>query len=128
MKTEDILNLDCRKEENRMKLNSFLYKVKPIQRRMEKLGKGRGVEVPMEVLEEVMQGLCLRYGYRIQHIIPSFDTDRFIFYNSSITKRRDTVLRVGNAYGCTMHETIAKIIVKIYADIRKEQEKNGEEA
>lgn len=128
MKTEDILNLDCRKEENRIKLNSFLYKVKPIQRRMEKLGKGRRAEVPMEVLEEVMQGLCLRYGYRIQHIIPSFDTDRFIFYNSSITKRRDTVLWVGNAYGCTMHETIAKIIVKIYADIRKEQEKDGEEA
>lgn len=128
MKTEDILNLDCRKEESRMKLNSFLYKVKPIQRRMEKLGKGRRVEVPMEVLEEVMQGLCLRYGYRIQHIIPSFDADRFIFYNSSITKRRDTVLWVGNAYGCTMRETIAKIIVKIYADIRKEQEKDGEEA
>ena len=59
MKTEDILNLDCRKEENRIKLNSFLYKVKPIQKRMEKLGRGRRAEVPMEVLEEVMQGLCL---------------------------------------------------------------------
>lgn len=122
MKTEDILNLDCRKEENKTKVNCFLYKVKPIQKRMEKLGRRRA-EVPLEVLEEVMQGLCLRYGYRLQHIIPVFDVDRFIYYTSSITKRRDTVLWIGNAYGCTMWEVVAKIIIKIYADIRKEQEK-----
>lgn len=120
MKTDDILNLDCTKSENKNKINRFLYNIKPINKIM---GNDKTKQVPLEVLEETLHGVCIKYKYEIQNICPYYEQERFVFYVTSIIKTKDTREWVGNTYGKTMWELLAKSMIKIYSEILKERNK-----
>lgn len=121
MKTDDILNLDCAKQENKNKLNSFLCKVKPVAKLMGKNNITKGEVIPTEVLEKALNGICSHYGYRTQGICSYFEDDTFKFYKVSVLDKNRQWK--GNAYGLTLWETEAKTIIKIYTLIKKgEQE------
>lgn len=126
MKTEDILNLDCTKGNNLEQINKFLWKVKPVARILEKNHYTRTEIAPIELLEQVLHGLCERYGYRTQGINTYYEEgenkeSKFVFYTVSLLKIRETREWVGNVYGKTLWETVAKIIIKVYADLKKEK-------
>lgn len=126
MKTEDILNLDCTKGNNLEQINKFLWKVKPVARILEKNHYTKAEQAPLELLEQALHGIMLRYGYRTQGINTYYETgedkeSRFVFYSVSMLKIRETSEWIGNVYGKTMWETVAKIIIKVYADLKKEK-------
>lgn len=126
MKTEDILNLDCTKGNNLEQINKFLWKVKPVARILEKNHYTKAEQAPLELLEQALHGIMLRYGYRTQGINTYYEErgnkeSRFVFYSVSLLKIRGTRDWIGNVYGKTMWETVAKIIIKIYADLKKEK-------
>lgn len=127
MKTEDILNLDCNEENNLEQINKFIWKVKPVARILEKNHYTKTEQAPLELLEHALHGIMLRYGYRTQGINTYYEEgedkeSRFVFYTVSLLKIRDTSEWIGNVYGKTLWETVAKIIIKIYADLKKEKE------
>lgn len=126
MKTEDILNLDCTKGNNLEQMNKFLWKVKPVARILEKNHYTKTEQAPLELLEQALHGIMLRYGYRTQGINSYYEEkedkgNRFVFYTVSVLKTRETREWIGNVYGKTMWETVAKIIIKVYADLKKEK-------
>lgn len=126
MKTEDILNLDCIKGNNLEQINKFLWKVKPVARILEKNNYTKTEQAPLELLEQALHGIMLRYGYRTQGINSYYEErgdkgNRFVFYTVSVLKTRETSEWIGNVYGKTMWETVAKIIIKVYADLKKEK-------
>lgn len=126
MKTEDILNIDCREQEGRDTLNRFLWKIKPVT----KLGVPKGCILSIEDLEKVLHGISIRYGYTIQGIQPYYeDNQRFVFFSCGVMKLQENTKRrlgtwIGTVYGITLWEAMAKIIVKIYGDIM-ERRKSG---
>ena len=127
MKTEDILNLDCTDGSNLEQINKFLWKVKPVARILEKNHYTKTEQAPLELLEQALHGIMLRYGYRIQGINTYYETEEgkeieFVFYTASLLKIRDTREWIGNVYGKTLWEIVAKTIIKIYADLKKEKE------
>lgn len=127
MKTEDILNLDCTDRNNLEQINKFLWKVKPVARILEKNHYTKTEQAPLELLEQALHGIMLRYGYRIQGINTYYETEEgkeieFVFYTASLLKIRDTREWIGNVYGRTLWETVAKTIIKVYADLKKEKE------
>ena len=127
MKTEDILNLDCTDGNNLEQINKFLWKVKPVARILEKNHYTKTKRAPLELLEQALHGIMLRYGYRIQGINTYYETEEgkeieFVFYTASLLKIRDTREWIGNVYGKTLWETVAKTIIKVYADLKKEKE------
>ena len=127
MKTEDILNLDCTDGNNLEQINKFLWKVKPVARILEKNHYTKTKQAPLELLEQALHGIMLRYGYRIQGINTYYETEEgkeieFVFYTASLLKIRDTREWIGNVYGKTLWETVAKTIIKVYADLKKEKE------
>ena len=127
MKTEDILNLDCTDGNNLEQINKFLWKVKPVARILEKNHYTKTEQSPLELLEQALHGIMLRYGYRIQGINTYYETEEgkeieFVFYTASLLKIRDTREWIGNVYGKTLWETVAKTIIKVYADLKKEKE------
>ena len=127
MKTEDILNLDCTDGSNLEQINKFLWKVKPVARILEKNHYTKTKQAPLELLEQALHGIMLRYGYRIQGINTYYETEEgkeieFVFYTASLLKIRDTREWIGNVYGKTLWEIVAKTIIKIYADLKKEKE------
>lgn len=126
MKTDEILNLDCTKQKNKEKINKILWKIKPVARILEKNGYMKTEQAPLELLEQALHGIMLHYGYRTQGINPYYEEgedkeNRFIFYSVSLLKIRETRDWIGNVYGKTMWETVAKIIIKVYADLKKEK-------
>lgn len=126
MKTEDILNLDCTKGNNLEQINKFLWKVKPVARILEKNHYTKTEQAPLELLEQALHGIMLRYGYRTQGINTYYETEEgkeieFVFYTVSLLKIRETREWVGNVYGKTLWETVAKTIIKVYADLKKEK-------
>ena len=127
MKTEDILNLDCTKGNNLEQINKFLWKVKPVARILEKNHYTKTEQAPLELLEQALHGIMLRYGYRVQGINTYYETEEgkeieFVFYTASLLKIRETREWIGNVYGKTLWETVAKTIIKVYADLKKEKE------
>lgn len=119
MKTDDILNLDCSKEENKAKINKFLMKIKPVQK---KNGNMKADIVPLETLEHVLHGIMLKYGYRAQGINTYYEAERFVFYSVNLLKKRETSIWIGVVYGKTMWEVVAKMIIKVYADCKREKQ------
>ena len=127
MKTENILDLDCTKEENIKQINRFLWKIKPLVKILEKQGCTKAEQVPLELLEQTLQGMMAHYKYKTQGINLYFEEQEnkevFVFYNVSVLRIRKTRDWIGNVYGKTLWEVVAKLLIKIYADVKKEKEK-----
>lgn len=122
MKTDDVLNLDCTKDENKKKLNRFLYNIKPIVKQM---GEDKTKQIPLSVLEKTLHNISIKYGYRNQGVNDYYEKQEFKFYTVSIVKKADNSW-IGNIYGKTLWETVAKQIIKIYADVLKERNEKNE--
>lgn len=121
---EQVLNLDCRHEKNIVRLNDFLKTIKPIKKIIDKepyITHSKKL-VEIWVLEKVLHGLSIRYDYRCQGILSYYEDKTFVHYSVSILKIRATREWIGNVYGTTIWEVLAKMIVKIYGDIKAEQE------
>ena len=124
MKTEEILNIDCRKPEGKEKINRFLWKIKPFSR----LGIPKGCLLSSEDIEAVLHGISIRYGYRLVHISLYYEEEKtFIFFKGDVTKKSDGINHwCGSVYGVTMWELLAKTLIKMYSEIQKEKKKNEE--
>ena len=123
MKTEDILNLDCRKPENKKTIEKYLLKVKPVKKLYDKEG-----ELTIELLEKAMHGIILHYDFSIavQGIRPHYDGEKFIYYVVDVLRdAKGERTWCGCVYGVTMWEVVAKIIIKIYGEIMKERGTNN---
>ena len=66
MKTEDILNLDYRKEENQEAIQRVLRKIKPLSKFSE------DENIPFEKLEKLIGLYQNKYAIKIQYIIPYY--------------------------------------------------------
>lgn len=119
MKTEEILNIDCRKEGGKEKINSFLWKIKPVT----KLKIPKGCMLSIEDIEKVLHGICTHYDYIVQQIAPYYeDGKQFVFFKGEIMKKRNKINEwCGTVYGKTMWELLAKSLIKIYSEIKKEK-------
>lgn len=110
MKTEDILNLDYRKEENQEAIQRVLRKIKP-------LSKFSDDEIiPFEKLEKLIGLYQNKYAIKIQYIMPNYEGS--IIYSASLL-RSDNFKWIGNVYGMCMYELFAKIAIKMYTEIKK---------
>lgn len=115
MKTEEILNLDCRKENQKALLCKFLKKIP--------YAEGQSKIFRVKDLEDIIYNMCVWEGYRLQSIETIYSTESFRYVAG--IKDVNGNRWVGNTYGLTLWELLAKGIVKIYADMR-EKEKNEE--
>ena len=81
MKTIELLNLDCTKEENAEIIQKALKKIKPFSNI-----KGK---VDLELLEKYISKVTVKYHIMIQWITPTF-TDKIDSMYSISFKRTDT--------------------------------------
>lgn len=110
MKTEDILNLDYRKEENQESIQRVLRKIKPLSKFSE------DENIPFEKLEKLIGLYQNKYAIKIQYIMPNYEGS--IIYSASLL-RSDNFKWIGNVYGMCMYELFAKIAIKMYTEIKK---------
>ena len=126
-KVQEMLLIDCRKQEGKEKINKILCKINPIKQKMIKLGYVKGDIVPLEQLEKFLQFVRIKYGYRTQWINSYFETDKtinktkFVFYTHGLVDEKDKWIT--NVEGRTLWELFAKTAIVFYDEIKRGEQK-----
>ena len=123
MKTDEILNLDYRKEENKEIIQKVLRKIKPLSKFSEESN------IPIEAIEKVIHVMVNKYEITPQWLTISYHEQDVNLYSISV-KTSNTHKWLGNVYGVYLYEVFAKLAIKIYSEIKSgkipEREKSKE--
>ena len=113
MKTNDIINLDCRKEENQEIIQKVLRQIKP-------LSKYSGeCDIPLSAVEKVITVMCKKYCLRIKEFVSDIWSNndytiwRVVLINETNNKVIDTI------YGVSLYEVFAKSAIRLYAEVKR---------
>lgn len=111
MKTEQILNLDFRKEENKEIIQKVLRKIKPLSK------YPVGQDIPLEKIEKLIMVLTRKYEITPQWINMSYRSNECGIYSVGIKTTTDHKW-LGNVYGICLYEVFAKMAIKMYSEIK----------
>lgn len=111
MKTEQILNLDYRKEENREIIQKVLRKIKPLSKYSDE------INVPIEAIEKLVRVMVQKYEITPQWMSMSYFEPVLGIYSIGVKTTTDHKW-LGTVYGMCLYEVFAKLAIKMYADIK----------
>lgn len=119
MKTEQILNLDCRKEENKEIIQKALRQIKP-------LAKFSDDYIPINALEKAITVMIKKYSMHIREITldTKSNSKRGIWRSVLINDTDLSIIDV--VYGVTLYEVFAKTTIRMYAEVKKGIRLRGE--
>lgn len=117
MTTEEILRINCETEHGRQELNNYLLKIPVIKKKMD----GSEDLVPFNLIEKCIHLISVKYNFMVMNIQPFYgkEHDKFIWYTSS-AKNTKTHAWLGTCYGVTIIEVMAKMLIMLYAESRKQ--------
>ena len=121
MTTNQILNLDCRKEENKEIIQKALKLIKPFRKYDE------NTNVKQSDLEKLIRIICLKYNIRIHSLRAElFSNETEIIWKATLINESNLKMEQF-IYGLSTYEVLAKICIKMHKmvksnklDLRKE--------
>lgn len=111
MKTEQILNLDYRKEENQEIIQKVLRQIKPLSKFSEEN------DVPLEAIERAIRVMVCKYEITPQWMHMVYENPILGVYSIGV-KTSDTHKWLGDVYGMCLYEVFAKLAIKIYSEVK----------
>lgn len=115
MTTKQIMELDCRDEDNQQIIQKVLRQIKPLAKCPE------GQMIPVTKLERCLKVICNKYTLFVRNMFPDvYAADTEIVWRSVVVDL--TTLEEHVAYGCTFYECISKTIILLYSRMRKRDE------
>lgn len=112
MKTEQILNLDYRKEETKEIIQKVLRKIKPLSKYSEEH------DVPLEAIEKFIRVISQKYDIVPQWVTMSLYESAVNIYSIGVKTAREHQW-LGNVYGMCLYEVFAKLAIKMYSEIKQ---------
>ena len=113
MTTNEVMNLDCRKEENKEIIQKVLRQIKPLSKYSDEC------DIPFEAIEKAITVMCKKYMMRLNDLSPDVwsNKDHTIWRAWLIN---DTNLKtIDMVFGITLYEVLAKTAIKLYAEVKK---------
>lgn len=113
MTTKEVMNLDCRKEENKEIIQKVLRQIKPLSRYSDEC------EIPFEAIEKAIVVMSKKYNMRVREFMPD------VWSNEDHTIWRATLINETNyktidtVFGITLYEVFAKTAIRLYAEVKK---------
>ena len=113
MTTKEVMNLDCRKEENRKIIQKVLKQIKPLSRYSDE------EEIPFEAIEKAIVVMSKKYNMRVREFTPD------VWSNKDHTIWRATLINetnyktIDNVFGITLYEVFAKIAIRLYTEVKR---------
>jgi hypothetical protein len=111
MKTEQILNLDYRKEESQEIIQQALRKIKPLSKYPDESN------IPIEAIEKLIRVLVQKYEITPQWMTMSFFESTLGIYSISV-KTTTGHEWLGTVYGMCLYEVFAKLAIKMYSEVK----------
>lgn len=112
MKTEEILMLDYRKDENKEIIQRVLRKIKPLSKCSDEM-------IPLEMIEKVAKVLVCKYEITPQWMSISYRDAILGIYKVGIKTTTDHKW-LGDVYGYCLYEVMAKMVIKMYSGIKSQ--------
>ena len=113
MSTKQLLNLDCRKEENQKIIQKVLRQIKPLSRYSDE------ENIPFSALEKVITIMCKKYCMRIAELTPDvLANDKHIIWKAKLINETNSKT-IDNVYGVSFYEVLAKSAIRLYAEVKK---------
>ena len=110
MKTDEIINLDYRKEESKEIIQKVLRKIKPLSKYSDEL-------VPLEAVEKVVHVLTNKFEITPQWMTMMHNEPVLGVYSIGVKTTTDHKW-LGTVYGMCLYEVFAKLAIKMYAEVR----------
>lgn len=110
MTTEEILNLDYRKDENKSKMQKVLRKIKPLSKYSEEED-----DIPLTALEKLILMYQKKYNVKFSYIM--MNTEGIMIYTASL--KTDEGKWLGNVYGAYIYELFAKVCISMFSKAKK---------
>lgn len=112
MTTNQVLQLDCREEENKKIIQKVLKQIKPLSKYSDE------DEIPFWAIEKAISVMSKKYNVRVREFNPD------VWANKNETIWRATVVNETNlstisVYGISLYEVFAKVAVQMYSMVRK---------
>ena len=111
MKTEQILNLDYRKDENKEIIQKVLRKIKPLSKYSEE------EQIPLEAIEKLVRVLSQKYEITPQWVTMMFNEPTLGIYSIGV-KTTTNHEWLGNVYGMCLYEAFSKLAIKMYSEVK----------
>ncbi len=111
MKTEQILNLDYRKEESQEIIQKVLRKIKPFSKYSDESN------VPIEAIEKLVRVLVQKYEVTPQWMSMSYFEPILGIYSIGVKTTTDHEW-LGTVYGMCLYEVFAKLAIKMYSEVK----------
>lgn len=108
MTTDELLQIDCRGSDSKVILQKALNKIKPFKK------YNNVKDVPLYKLEKFIKLVCNKYGYWVRLLPDTNSNDEFIIWRCTIIDL-ENLKSICDVYGCTIYESIAKTVIKLYA-------------
>lgn len=111
MTTRELMELDCREDENRRKIQKALRLIKPLSKEED--------DVPLEKMERAIKVMCEKYKLWVRELCPDVEAgEKHIVWRAIIIDVTN-LKTIGAVYGCTLYEVIAKTTIFIYSETRR---------
>ena len=113
MTTNEVMNLDCRKEENKEIIQKVLRQIKPLSKYSDEC------DIPFEAIEKAITVMCKKYMMRVNNLSPD------VWSNNEHTVWRVWLINDTNfktidmVFGITLYEVLAKTAIRLYAEVKK---------
>lgn len=111
MKTEQILNLDYRKEESQEIIQKVLRKIKPLSKYSDESN------IPIEAIEKLIRVLVQKYEIIPQWMMMSYFEPNVGIYSIGIKTTTEHEW-LGTVYGMCLYEVFAKLAIKMYSEAK----------
>ena len=111
MTLDEIMNLSCKDDEGKVKLNKALRKIKTFR---------DYEEISLEQLEKFVKKVVYKYDVTLQYITISRMDGRLIY---TLSTKNDKGEWLGTVYAISMYELFAKLSIKLYSMIKNEEVK-----
>lgn len=118
--TEQLLILDWKKEENRIKIQKALRKIKPFAKYVDQ-------DVPLEMLEKFVCKMTMKYNIEIQWVNYVVIKNNVPFWSASVKQGGPDHEWLGSVDGICLYELMCKVCILFYVNIKKEKVKEREE-
>lgn len=112
MKTDEILNLDYRKEEAKEIIQKVLRKIKPLSKFSEEQ------DVPLEAIEKCIRVMSQKYDIVPQWVTMSLYESAVNIYSIGVKTAKEHQW-LGNVYGMCLYEVFSKLAIKMYSEIKQ---------
>lgn len=113
MTTNQIINLDCKEEENKKIIQKVLRQIKPLSKYSDEC------DIPFSAIEKAITVMCKKYCMRVNQLVPDvLANDEHTIWRAWLIN--DTNLKtIDTVYGLSLYDVFAKTAICLYAEVKK---------